>query len=221
MWHSQIQSHSRFRCDAKSPRYRKDICLLYILPSLTPACARAFTLLSLLCAALQVLHMHMTDDQSWPLVLSSFPELAARGAFSPNHTYTLSQLDGLIEVSVCLYFLLLLSFVFDFCIPSLLSFILNSNEHFCTVSAFVVVYSTLCRRCAMPSPLNISTVSCSFGHPDGSACGVYRPWSRDTDMVIQPQCRCFSNTTRCSAAQFVHRSKSHTDAHMSSSTPSV
>jgi hypothetical protein len=114
MWHSQIQSHSRFRCDAKSPRYRKDICLLYILPSLTPACARAFTLLSLLCAALQVLHMHMTDDQSWPLVLSSFPELAARGAFSPNHTYTLSQLDGLIEVSVCLYFLLLLSFVFDF-----------------------------------------------------------------------------------------------------------
>lgn len=53
---------------------------------------------SLLLLRVKVLHMHMTDDQSWPLVLSSFPLLAERGAFSPNHTYTLAQLDGLIEV---------------------------------------------------------------------------------------------------------------------------
>lgn len=53
---------------------------------------------SLLFLLVKVLHMHMTDDQSWPLVLSSYPLLAERGAFSPNHTYTLAQLDGLIEV---------------------------------------------------------------------------------------------------------------------------
>ena len=48
-------------------------------------------------AKLNVMHIHMTDDQSWPLIVPSIPELAKNGAFSPEHTYSLAQIDSLVE----------------------------------------------------------------------------------------------------------------------------
>ncbi|AEO70312.1 ecad5170-24d6-41b3-b3c9-3981ade8a004 [Thermothielavioides terrestris] len=34
------------------------------------------------------LHVHVTDSQSWPLVIPSMPELAAKGAYHPSQTYS-------------------------------------------------------------------------------------------------------------------------------------
>ncbi|KAK1752376.1 family 20 glycosyl hydrolase [Echria macrotheca] len=34
------------------------------------------------------LHVHATDSQSWPLVIPSMPELARKGAYSPDQTYS-------------------------------------------------------------------------------------------------------------------------------------
>ena len=48
-------------------------------------------------AKLNVLHIHATDDQSWPVALSSQPALANHGAFSPTHVYTVSSLRDLVE----------------------------------------------------------------------------------------------------------------------------
>ena len=39
----------------------------------------------------------MTDDQSWPLVVPTMPELAKLGAFSADHTYSPDDIKGLIE----------------------------------------------------------------------------------------------------------------------------
>lgn len=47
---------------------------------------------------LNVLHLHLTDSQSFPVALETAPELAARGAFVyPSQTYTTRQLKGLVE----------------------------------------------------------------------------------------------------------------------------
>ena len=48
-------------------------------------------------AKLNLLHIHMTDDQSWPLVVPAMPELAKLGAFSADHTYSPDDIKGLIE----------------------------------------------------------------------------------------------------------------------------
>jgi hexosaminidase len=49
-------------------------------------------------AKLNVLHLHMTDDQSWPWDVQAFPDLARKGAFSfPSHTYNVTQLKGLVD----------------------------------------------------------------------------------------------------------------------------
>ena len=41
------------------------------------------------------LHIHITDGQSWPLEVSSLPELSAQGAYAPQLTYTADQLQQL------------------------------------------------------------------------------------------------------------------------------
>ena len=45
---------------------------------------------------LNVLHLHLTDDQSFPLVLPSHPEMAAQGAFHPGLTYSPAQVASLV-----------------------------------------------------------------------------------------------------------------------------
>ena len=42
-------------------------------------------------AKLNVLHWHLVDDQSFPYASEALPRLAARGAFSPAHTYSLDD----------------------------------------------------------------------------------------------------------------------------------
>lgn len=41
---------------------------------------------------LNVFHWHMTDSQSFPLVLKSHPDLSAIGAYSPDKIYTIRDI---------------------------------------------------------------------------------------------------------------------------------
>jgi hexosaminidase len=46
---------------------------------------------------LNVLHMHLSDDQSWPLAIDALPLLAGRGAYSNySHTYSAADMKGLV-----------------------------------------------------------------------------------------------------------------------------
>lgn len=46
---------------------------------------------------LNVLHLHLTDDQSWPLELAQFPNLTATGAFSPSRVYSAADVSALVS----------------------------------------------------------------------------------------------------------------------------
>lgn len=48
-------------------------------------------------AKLNVLHWHMTDSQSFPLMLESYPELASKGSFSKAERYTKRDVAHIIE----------------------------------------------------------------------------------------------------------------------------
>lgn len=43
---------------------------------------------------LNQLHIHAADAQSWPLEIPAFPELAARGAYSPSQIWTTADLEA-------------------------------------------------------------------------------------------------------------------------------
>lgn len=43
-------------------------------------------------AKLNVFHWHMTDSQSFPLVLESHPDLAQIGAYTPDKIYTIQDI---------------------------------------------------------------------------------------------------------------------------------
>lgn len=40
---------------------------------------------------LNVFHWHVTDSQSFPLVLKSHPDLSALGAYTPDKVYTIED----------------------------------------------------------------------------------------------------------------------------------
>ncbi|KAK0617931.1 glycoside hydrolase family 20 protein [Bombardia bombarda] len=42
---------------------------------------------------LNVLHVHVTDSQSWPLEIPSMPEVARKGAYRPDLTYSPHEID--------------------------------------------------------------------------------------------------------------------------------
>jgi len=46
---------------------------------------------------LNTLHLHIVDDQSWPLEMISHPELHTEGAYSPKHIYTQKQIKYIID----------------------------------------------------------------------------------------------------------------------------
>ena len=48
-------------------------------------------------AKLNVLHWHMTDSQSFPLMLESYPELASKGSFSKVERYTKRDVAHIVE----------------------------------------------------------------------------------------------------------------------------
>ncbi|KAG7293117.1 hypothetical protein NEMBOFW57_003163 [Staphylotrichum longicolle] len=41
------------------------------------------------------LHVHVTDSQSWPLVLPSMPEVSEKGAYHPSQTYSPADIDAI------------------------------------------------------------------------------------------------------------------------------
>ena len=43
-----------------------------------------------------VLHWHIVDDQSFPYVSSAYPELSAKGAYSPKHIYSQKDVQSVI-----------------------------------------------------------------------------------------------------------------------------
>ena len=45
---------------------------------------------------LNVLHWHISDDQSFPVVSSAVPSLAGAGAFSPKHTYSQADVERIV-----------------------------------------------------------------------------------------------------------------------------
>lgn len=44
---------------------------------------------------LNKLHVHVTDSQSWPLVIPSIPELSEKGAYSQHQVYTPEDIEGI------------------------------------------------------------------------------------------------------------------------------
>ena len=44
----------------------------------------------------QVLHWHMTDDQSFAVMSEALPRLAGAGAFSPRHMYSKADIAGIV-----------------------------------------------------------------------------------------------------------------------------
>ncbi|KAM7200494.1 glycoside hydrolase [Rhypophila sp. PSN 637] len=46
------------------------------------------------------LHIHVTDSQSWPLVIPSMPEVAKKGAYRPDWTYSPGDIDRIQKYGV-------------------------------------------------------------------------------------------------------------------------
>ena len=55
------------------------------------------TLDAMMYNKLNVLHWHITDDVSFPIELESYPELAAKGAYSSSETYSKQDVLDVIE----------------------------------------------------------------------------------------------------------------------------
>eukprot|EP00939_MAST-03C_sp_MAST-3C-sp1_P002502 g2502.t1 len=53
------------------------------------------TIEAMVANKLNVLHLHLTDDASFPVALASHPELASKGAFGDDYVYSTSQLAQL------------------------------------------------------------------------------------------------------------------------------
>lgn len=50
---------------------------------------------SMAYAKMNVLHLHLSDDQSWPYESITFPEMSKQGAFSQRHVYTQDDIQNL------------------------------------------------------------------------------------------------------------------------------
>lgn len=55
------------------------------------------TLIALSWNKLNVFHWHMLDSTSFPYVSKKYPELAAKGAYSPRHVYTAKDIKHIVQ----------------------------------------------------------------------------------------------------------------------------
>ena len=46
---------------------------------------------------MNMLHWHLVDEDSFPLILDSHPEIAKHAAFSPEETYTTKEIRNVVE----------------------------------------------------------------------------------------------------------------------------
>ena len=80
---------------ADAPRFpHRGVLLDVARHFLTPAAIRA--VVDIMAAdKLNALHLHLSDDDAWPLALASLP-LLARGAYSPRHRYSADDMRGIV-----------------------------------------------------------------------------------------------------------------------------
>ena len=65
--------------------------------SLVKACTCSrFACDALTMSQMNEFHWHITDSQSWPLVLSNYPELAQQGAYSAEDVYTPEDVQDIV-----------------------------------------------------------------------------------------------------------------------------
>uniref|UniRef100_A0A914PDV9 beta-N-acetylhexosaminidase n=1 Tax=Panagrolaimus davidi TaxID=227884 RepID=A0A914PDV9_9BILA len=48
---------------------------------------------------MNVLHWHLTDSESFPYTSIIYPDLSAKGAYTPKHVYKIDQIKDIIEFS--------------------------------------------------------------------------------------------------------------------------
>jgi len=46
---------------------------------------------------MNVLHLHLTDSESWPLQMTTYPGITDAGAYSKKETYSIADMKALIE----------------------------------------------------------------------------------------------------------------------------
>ncbi|KAK9836128.1 hypothetical protein WJX81_003786 [Elliptochloris bilobata] len=79
-----------------APRFAHRGLLLDTGRHFLPVSALKDTLDAMAWAKLNVLHWHLVDDQSFPYASEALSRLAAAGAFSPAHTYSLDDVRGVV-----------------------------------------------------------------------------------------------------------------------------
>lgn len=55
---------------------------------------------AMLATKLNVLHWHITDSDSFPIYLPSHPNLTIYGAFSPEETYSQSDVEEIVDYAI-------------------------------------------------------------------------------------------------------------------------
>lgn len=81
------------------PRFVHRGLLLDVARDYIPVAALARTVDTMALSKLNVLHLHITDSQSWPLEVPGFPGLTQAGAFAPYAVYSTGALAKLTNYS--------------------------------------------------------------------------------------------------------------------------
>ena len=80
-----------------TPRFSYRGVMIDVARHFFPVSVLQQTVRAMAFAKFNVLHLHLSDDQSFPVVSRAHPVLAAAGAFGPTEMYTLGDLGALAE----------------------------------------------------------------------------------------------------------------------------